>query len=76
MPSQFWVNPNTSALLVRAISITRDGFTSLWTVDINRNYWLQLNGSDLRSSETAARSTTVDPGWKACALEPGGDGML
>ncbi len=74
MPSQFWVNPNTSALLVKAISMTGDGFTSLWTVDINRNYWLSLNGSYPSSSSTVARSTTDDPGWNACTLEPGGDG--
>ncbi len=66
MPSQFWVNPNTSALLVQTKSMTGDGETSLWTMDASGNSWRSLTTPPTLANAIA--SPTADGHWNICSM--------
>ncbi|HEU4782945.1 MAG TPA: hypothetical protein VFS83_06385, partial [Ktedonobacterales bacterium] len=64
-PSRFWVNPNTGALLILAISMTGDGETSLWTVDVNGNTWHTLA---IVGVVGTIASPTMGGHWNICSM--------
>ncbi|HEX5547007.1 MAG TPA: hypothetical protein VFX24_06315, partial [Ktedonobacterales bacterium] len=65
MPSRFWANPNTGALLVQAISMTGDSETSLWTMDASGNTWRSLA---IIGVVSAIISPTTDGHWNICSM--------